>query len=57
MTAVRRIHLDASALRDVWVALRFNIRAVLEQVTLADLAADKLPAGVKRIVAKPEAWE
>src|SRR6478735_9397476 len=48
---------DATALRDVWVALRFNIRAILEQVTLADLAAGKLPAGVKRIVAKPEAWE
>ena len=44
-------------LRDVWVALRFNIRAILEHVTLADLAAGKLPAAVKRIVANPDAWE
>ena len=48
---------EASSLRDVWVALRFNIRAILESVTLADLAAGKLPADVKRIVAKPDAWE
>ena len=47
----------AAALRDVWVALRANIRAILEHVTLADLAAGKLPAGIKRIVADPEAWE
>ena len=47
----------AAALRDVWVALRANIRAILEHVTLADLAAGKLPAPVKRIVANPEAWE
>ena len=47
----------ATPLRDVWLALRFNIRAILEHVTLADLAAGKLPAPVKRIVAKPEAWE
>jgi Rrf2 family protein len=48
---------QASALRDVWVALRFNIRAILEHVSLAHLAAGKLPAPVGRIVAKPEAWE
>ena len=48
---------QAAALRDVWVALRFNIRAILEHVTLADLAAAKLPAPVKRIVANPDAWE
>ena len=43
---------EASALRDTWVALRFNIRAILEHVTLADLAAGSLPAPVKRIVAE-----
>ena len=48
---------QAAALRDVWVALRANIRAILEHVTLADLATGKLPASVKRIVAKPDAWE
>ena len=48
---------QAAALRDVWVALRANIRAILEHVTLADLASGKLPASVKRIVANPDAWE
>ena len=30
-------------LQGVWVALRANVREVLEQVTLADLARDDLP--------------
>ena len=47
---------NATALRDVWVALRANIRDVLEHVTLADLASGKLPAAVRKTVAKPEAW-
>src|SRR5207237_7724933 len=36
----------AGGLREVWIALRANLRAVLEQVTLADLAAGELPASV-----------
>ena len=47
----------AEPLRDVWVALRANIRAVLERVTLADLAAARLPAAVKKIAGNPENWE
>ncbi|MFL5937235.1 MAG: RrF2 family transcriptional regulator [Gaiellaceae bacterium] len=46
----------ATALRDVFVALRANIRAVLEDVTLADVAADELPDGVRDLVRDPEAW-
>ena len=34
----------AAPLRDVWLALRVNIRAVLESVTLADVAAGEVPA-------------
>jgi Rrf2 family protein len=45
------------SLVDVWVAVRANLRAVLEKVTLADLARGSLPAAVKKIAAKPEAWE
>jgi Rrf2 family protein len=33
----------AQPLQRVWIALRANMRAVLEQVTLADLASDELP--------------
>ena len=44
-------------LRDVWIALRANLRAVLEAVTLADLANGSLPDEVREIAADPEAWE
>ena len=46
----------AEPLRDAWVAVRANLRAVLETVTLADLAAGKLPDEVAAIAADPEAW-
>jgi Rrf2 family protein len=48
---------DATPLREVWVALRANIRAVLDDVTLADLATNRLPAAVKRAARDPGAWE
>jgi DNA-binding IscR family transcriptional regulator len=40
-------------LRDVWIAVRANIRSVLEHVTLADIAARKLPTAVKKIAETP----
>ena len=46
----------AEQLRDVWIAVRANLRAVLETVTLADVAAGRLPATVAQIAADPEAW-
>jgi Rrf2 family protein len=46
----------AEQLRDVWIAVRANLRAVLEKVTLADVAAGRLPGDVARIAADPEAW-
>jgi Rrf2 family protein len=48
---------SAEPLKEVWVALRANIRTILERVTLADLAASRLPAVVKRLAADPENWE
>ena len=36
--------------------MRANLRAVLEDVTLADIAADDLPGQVTRITDDPEAW-
>jgi Rrf2 family protein len=47
----------AESLREVWVAVRANLRAVLESVTLADLAAGELPDDVRAIVASPGAWQ
>jgi len=46
----------AAPLRDVWVALRASMRTVLEAVTLADLAAGRLPAAVRRRLQDPGAW-
>jgi len=46
----------AGALQEVWIALRRNIRTVLEVVTLADLASGELPGAVKALAAEPDAW-
>ena len=47
----------AEHLRDVWVAVRANLREVLEKVTLADLTTGELPRRVRRLIADPDAWE
>lgn len=46
----------ADGLEDVWVALRANVRAVLEQVSLADIVEGSLPAIVRELAAEPDAW-
>ena len=46
----------ATSLREVWIALRASMRQVLEVTTLADVAADRLPASVRRLLKDPEAW-
>lgn len=48
---------SAASLLHVWVALRANVRAVLAQVTLADLAAGAVPEELRRLVDDEEAWE
>jgi Rrf2 family protein len=45
----------ARDLPEVWIALRANLRSVLEAVTLADLAAGKLPRAIRNLAAQPEA--
>jgi Rrf2 family protein len=47
----------ATGLREVWVAVRVNLRAVLEEVTLADLAAGRLPQHVVALTQSPDAWD
>ena len=47
---------SADALQTVWVALRANMRAVLDEVSLDQVAAGKLPAQVERLTKDPEAW-
>ncbi len=45
----------AARVVDVWIAARASLRTVLEHVTLADLAAGKLPTKIEKMVAEPEA--
>lgn len=45
----------AETLAPVWVALRQNLRSVLEVVTIADLVTGELPEAVRQRVSHPEA--
>ncbi len=47
---------SAESLQDVWIALRANIRGVLEHVTLADIAEGKLPREIVTLARSPAAW-
>ncbi|WP_166851264.1 Rrf2 family transcriptional regulator [Isoptericola sp. BMS4] len=47
---------SAASLLHVWVALRVNVRAVLESVTLADLASGTVPDVVRDLTADDGAW-
>jgi Rrf2 family protein len=46
----------AAALQDVWIALRASEREILDSVTLADVAAARLPKRVRSLAADPGAW-
>lgn len=48
---------SAEALQQVWIALRANLRKVLEHVTVADVAAGKLPKDVMALTRDEAAWE
>jgi Rrf2 family protein len=46
----------AERLRDVWVAVRANLRGVLENISLAEVASGDLPWRIDAILNDPEAW-
>jgi Rrf2 family protein len=46
----------AESLQEVWIAVRANLRAVLESVTLAHLAEGNLPKPVTILTQDPKAW-
>jgi Rrf2 family protein len=48
---------SAARLHDVWIAVRANLRGVLEQVTIADVARGELPDRVAELAADPDAWQ
>src|ERR1700710_1665384 len=47
----------ASVLQLVWIAARHSLRDVFEQVSLADLAAGKLPEPVAVLTQDEDAWQ
>ena len=46
----------ASALPRVWIAVRVNLRRVVEQVTIADIAAGQIPPELDQLTEDPGAW-
>ena len=46
----------AESLPRVWIAVRKNLRSVLEQVSVADIAGGQLPGDIDRLADDPEAW-
>lgn len=46
----------AQSLLPLWIALRSNVREILEGVSLADVAAAELPANVAALTDVPDAW-
>lgn len=47
---------SAVALREVWIAVRASLRRVLDEVTLADVAAGHIPDHVRALTEDPGAW-
>jgi Rrf2 family protein len=48
---------SAESLQQVWLALRANLRKVLEHVTIADVAAGKIPKQIVALSRQEEAWK
>jgi Rrf2 family protein len=48
---------SAEHLQSVWVAVRASLRAVLEEVTIADIVSGHLPRSVVKLTTDPEAWQ
>ncbi|MGH9178212.1 MAG: RrF2 family transcriptional regulator [Acidimicrobiales bacterium] len=46
----------AESLRAVWVATRASLRAVLEHVSIADVAGSRLPGVVHQLTQPTDAW-
>ena len=46
----------AEALEQVWIAVRANLRAVVEHVTVADVASGSLPRDIEKLAKDPDAW-
>ena len=57
-SAPEDLHYEGAAerLREVWVAVRHNLRAVLETINLAELSQGRLPWRIDAMLNNPETW-
>jgi Rrf2 family protein len=46
----------SEALLRVWIAVRANLRNVVEQVTVADVACGRLPKEIDKLADDPDMW-
>ena len=46
----------AEHLQTVWIAVRASLRAVLDDLTLAEVVEGRLPQNVQRLTEPPDAW-
>ena len=47
---------SAESMKDVWVAVRSQMRSVLETTTLADVAGGELPPAITEVTSDPDVW-
>jgi Rrf2 family protein len=46
----------AKHLQEVWIAVRASLRTVLDDLTLAEVVAGRLPRRVRELTEQPDAW-
>ena len=46
----------AEHLKTVWIAVRASLRSVVDELTLADVAVDRMPSRIRRLTEQPDAW-
>lgn len=49
-------HGASESLPRVWIAIRANLRAVVEHVTVADIAGNTIPKEIDKLAGDPDAW-
>ena len=47
----------AANLPDLWVAVRAAVRDVVDEVSLAELVSGRMPAHVRKLTTRPDAWQ
>jgi Rrf2 family protein len=47
---------SAEHLQTVWIAVRASLRTVVDELTLADVVAGRMPARMRRLTEAPDAW-